>query len=106
MKKKTPKAPIYTQRVIQLIDEYRAEYSRNYEEVYSMIGATKNNHSNYKKGITAFTVPQIIKCAQQMNVSTDWICGLTDDRTIHREVPPIIKLKQAVKELEQLINKS
>lgn len=99
--KKTPKVPIYTQRVLQLIEEYKADFNATYEEVYTMIGSTRNNHVNYKKGLTAFTVPQIIKCAQKMNVSIDWICGLSENRTPVKELPPLERIKRAVKELDK-----
>lgn len=99
--KSTPKVPIYTQRVLELIEEYRADYGATYEEVYTMIGSTRNNHANYKKGLTAFTVPQIIKCAQKMNVSLDWICGLSQNRASVTELPPLERIKRAIKELDK-----
>lgn len=102
--KKSNKPTIYTQRVLELIEEYRADFGATYEEVYTIIGSTRNNHANYKKGLTDFTVPQIIKCAQKMNVSIDWICGLSNDRSPRKDIHPMVKLKQAVKELDQLIS--
>lgn len=100
--KSISKVPIYTQRVLQLLEEYKGENNSTYEEVYSLIGATRNNHANYKKGLTAFTVPQIIKCATVMNVTTDWICGLTDSKApIKDNLSPIERIERAVKELKK-----
>ena len=107
MKSKEPIKPHnYNHRVLELIEEYRGDFGATYEEIYNIIGATRNNHSNYKKGITAFTVPQVVRCAEMMNVSIDWICGLSNDRSPRKDIHPITKLKQAVKELDQLIGKS
>lgn len=101
--KKNPKVPIYTQRVLQLLEEYKAENNSTYEEVYALIGSSRNNHANYKKGLTAFTVPQIIKCAQEMNVTIDWICGLTDFRNPLKKQTPIEMIERGVKELKAFL---
>lgn len=99
--KPLPECPLYNKRVLELIEEYRGDFGATYEEIYNIIGATRNNHSNYKKGITAFTVPQIVKCAEMMNVSLDWICGLSNSRTPIRDVSPIERIKRAIKELDK-----
>lgn len=99
--KSITKVPIYTQRVLQLLEEYKGENNSTYEEVYSLIGATRNNHANYKKGLTAFTVPQIIKCAKVMNVTTDWICGLSNNRSALKELSPLEQIERAVKQLKK-----
>lgn len=98
---KSPKVPVYTLRVLQLIEEYKASKGLTYGEVYELIGATRNNHANYKKGLTAFTVPQIIKCAKVMNVTTDWICGLSNNRSALKELSPLEQIERAVKQLKK-----
>ncbi len=98
---KSSKVPVYTLRVLQLIEEYKASKGLTYGEVYELIGATRNNHANYKKGLTAFTVPQIIKCAKVMNVTTDWICGLSNNRSALKELSPLDQIERAVKQLKK-----
>jgi hypothetical protein len=95
-----PKIPIHTRRMLQLISELTFGKKTTQTKVYEMIGAARNNHTNYQKGLVKFTVDQMINAAKLANVSLDWICGLTNDRSTHRDIDPLEKIKQGVLEIE------
>ncbi len=96
------KIPIHNSRILELIYEAKLERKLTQKEIYALIGASANNDTAYKAGSIKFTVDQIIASAREFNVSIDWICGLSSIREPLKPIPPLEKIKRAVKELEDM----
>jgi hypothetical protein len=96
------KIPIHNERILELIYEAKLERKLMQKQVYALIGASANNDTAYKAGTIKFTVDQVIASAKEFNVSIDWICGLSTTREPIKSVPPLEKIKRAVKELEDM----
>lgn len=94
------KLPIYNQRMLELCDEWIANKKGSRGEFFDMIGVLIGNFTKYKRGDAKFTMDQVIIAAKKMNTTTDWICGLTNERKPMKELPPLERIKRAVKELE------
>lgn len=95
------KLPIYNQRMLELCDEWIANKKGSRGDFFEMIGVSIGNYTKYKRGEVKFTLDQVVIAAKKMNVTTDWICGLTKSREPLKELSPLDRIKRAVKELEQ-----
>lgn len=95
---------IHNQRIVALINEYISLTNENETAVYEKVGIIKQNVRTIKLGTVSFTLDQVVKASKLFGVSTDWILGLTDERSIV-SIPVNSALEKLIEEkIRDLLN--
>ncbi len=97
-----PKLDIWNERMLLLIKEAKRNGIVEYEmDFCTKIGFDHTNLHKVRERNQGFRIPHIVAAAEIMDVSTDWICGLTKYRKRNKqEYSPIELIKEGLKLLE------
>lgn len=68
---------IYTERIRAL----REDHDLTQQAVATLLNIGQKTYSDYELGKTRIPLESAIKLAKLYNVSMDYICGVTDDKT-------------------------
>ena len=56
--------------------------SMSQDEFASIIGAKQTSYSSWERGIKEPSISNLLKIASTLGVSSDWLLGLSDERTV------------------------
>ncbi len=75
-RKKRP-MPFHRERLAEI----RNEYGLTQEELAKRVDISKSQIGRYETGVNEPSASVLSRIAKELNVSTDWLCGLVDERT-------------------------
>ncbi len=86
--------------------EIRKEKKLNQEEVSSFLGMNRSTYAKWENLTSPITAEAIVKLSKFYGISTDYLLGLTDMRTVAEPEPMLKNInqeqKEAIKALLQL----
>ena len=59
----------------------RKDYNYNQKQIAEILSTSQQQWSLYENGMRELSTSQIIKLCKELNVSADYVLGLTDKRT-------------------------
>lgn len=68
----------------QRLEDLRIDSDKSQEEIAQVLECKREVYRRYEKGVYEIPSWAVIKLAQYYNTSTDYIFGLTDERTPYR----------------------
>ena len=91
---------IYNKRMLMLLDALMSDDKETDDSFCKKIGFNKSNLNKVGKGVS-FTLKHIIKASKIWDISTDWICGFSNEMKRKKSKDPFKNLKDAFREFEQ-----
>lgn len=67
-------------QIAQRIKEIRLERNKTQEEVAEALGIVKQAYYRYEKGIRSLKAEQIKVICEYLNISADYLLGLSDEK--------------------------
>lgn len=87
------------------LKELRSETDFNQADVADIVHVTQASMSNYESGASSPDLDTVAELAKFYNVSTDYLLGVTDDRTSQVDRKDYVQLEQGSIPLIKLIGK-
>lgn len=67
--------------VYQRLRDIREDADKTQEEIARLLDTTRQQYGKYENNVQEIPVRHLITLAQHYNVSLDYICGLTNNKT-------------------------
>lgn len=93
---------LHLKKVRELRDENNLYQKEVAEQV---LGIAQPHYARYETGVRDFPIEHIISLAELYNVSTDYLLGLTEDKTPYKRIKKAKENKPTVKEILKKRNK-
>lgn len=84
------------------IKELRSDKNMNQAEFSKLISTNQSTLSAYERGERVPPYETLICIAQLCNVSLDWLCGLSDKKSLSQQIETYSDLIQIIMELKEM----
>ena len=69
------------EKYIKRIRDLREDHDKTQQEIADILGTSQTMYARYERGANELPIRHLIKIAQYYNVSTDYLLGLTKEKS-------------------------
>lgn len=68
---------------INRIRNLREDFDKTQQEIADYLGTSQTMYARYERGANEMPIRHLLKLAEYYNVSLDYLCGLTEKKTLY-----------------------